>query len=231
GARVVATAVGGLAEQIIHGVNGYLAAPDNPTALAEALRDAYAESQIAWAGERMTSNAQAQGLASADALRKVFDLLVGGVTEPDPTLVLEHGAWLAQQAARDGSTPLEAAQKLALALRHSDETSLAYDRRAFATTRQRRMDLNHAVAFFRGCGCRRIASANGEPAQPEVVQYCNTWGLEVVSAQDLPDGLWFEADTADIDLLQRRFPQARALVLSLPEGIETLDWTGDVTEE
>lgn len=229
GARIVATAIGGLAEQIIHGVNGFLAAPDDALALADALREAYAVSDV-WAGDLVAKNAQAQGLASAGALRSLFDLLARGATEPDPALALEHGAWLAQQASCDHSTPLEAAQRLALALRHGEESSPAYEVRAFATTRRWRMEMNHAIAFFRGCGCRRVASVGPEPASPIAVESFTTWGLQLVAAQDLPDGLWFEGDNPNPDLLQRRFPQAKALVESLPEGIETLDWTDNLTE-
>lgn len=230
GARAVATAIGGLAEQIIHGVNGLLAAPDDAIALADALREAYAGTQPAWAGDRVAKNAQAQRFASADALRSLFDLLARGVTEPDPALALEHGAWLAQQTDRDHTTPLEAAQKLVLALRHGEESSPDYEARAFATTRRWRMEMNHAIAFFRGCGCRRIASVGPEPVTPITVESFSLWGLDLVPAQDLPDGLWFEGDNPNPDLLQRRFPQAKALVESLPEGIETLDWTDNLTE-
>lgn len=229
GACVVATAIGGLAEQIIHGVNGFLAAPDDAIALADALREAFAARE-GWDGDRVAKNAQAQALASVDALRSLFDLLARGATEPDPALALEHGAWLAQQAGRDHTTPLEAAQKLALALRHGEESSPDYEARAFATTRRWRMEMNHAIAFFRGCGCHRIASVGPHPPAPIAVESFSTWGLELVPAQDLPDGLWFEGDNPNPDLLQHRFPQAKALVASLPEGMETLDWTDDLTE-
>lgn len=230
GARVVATAIGGLAEQIIHGVNGFLAAPDDASALAEALLEAYANTQPAWAGERVPENAQAQGVASADALRTLFDLLARGATEPDPALALEHGAWLAQQAGRDRTSPLEAAQRLALALRHGEDSSPDFQTRAFTTTRRWRMEMNHAIAFFRGCGCRRIASVGPEPATPDTVDGFSIWGLDLVPAQELPEGLWFEGDSPNPDLLQRRFPQAKALVESLPEGLETVDWTDNLTE-
>ncbi|MGH9486368.1 MAG: glycosyltransferase [Terriglobales bacterium] len=232
GARVVATAVGGLPEQIIHGVNGFLAAPDDAQALAEGLVEAWSQDQPAWAGERVAGNARSAGLASSDALHRLLDLMIRGVTEPDPALELEHGRWLRHQAAAEAATVLEEAQKLSLALRDPGEAEPAFASRAYATTRQRMLDLNHAVAFFRGRGCRRIANAGTQDRTAlDVMGALDIWGLEMVSVHDLPDGIWVEADTVKPELLRRRFPQAKALVTSLPEGLETVAWSEDAPGE
>ncbi|MGH9467244.1 MAG: glycosyltransferase [Terriglobales bacterium] len=228
GARAVASAVGGLAEQIIHGVNGFLAAPDDAQALAEALLEAFDPPQPAWAGPVVAAQAHASAQGAGESLRRLLELLPSGATEPDPTLELEHGAWLVRQAARGRYTPLEGAQKLVLALRQDPDAEADYAVRAFSTTRRRLMELNHAVAFFRGCGCRRIASVGDDPsATPDVVEQFGRWGLELVGAAEMPDGLWLEAEQVNSRVLRLRFPQAKALVASLPEGIETQDWTAD----
>ncbi|MGH9476629.1 MAG: glycosyltransferase [Terriglobales bacterium] len=225
GARVVATAIGGLAEQIIHGVNGFLTPADDIASLAEALREAFAPADIAWAGTNlMAAHAQASALAAADSLRRLLDLLLRGATEPDPALELEHGDWLRRLPG--GSPYQESVQQLVSALRNSPDTEPVFGDRAFSTTRQRRLDLNRAVAFFRACGCRRLVSFAGPPV-PDVVEAFSPWGLDFVAVQALPDGLWLEADSIDASLLRRRFQQAKALVASLPDGLETLNWTDE----
>lgn len=224
GAHAVATAVGGLSEQIIHGVNGFLSSPDDPAALAEALREAFASEPAGWGGALVMSQAQAAVRHSETALRAVLDLMLAGASEPDLAIELEHGNWLRQQAA--GGSGGDPARQLVAALRGSESSQAAYEQRAFATTRQRRLDLNRAVAFFRACGSRRLGNT-GDTLATDVVEYFYTWGLEFVNGNELPDGLWFEGDHADVALLRRRYPQAKALVESLPEGMETLDWTDD----
>ncbi|HVA62693.1 MAG TPA: glycosyltransferase [Terriglobales bacterium] len=236
GIPVVATAVGGLTERIIHGVNGFLAAPDDPHAFAAALREAFLREPPAWAGERVRQEAADQAAASLGQLHRLLQLLASGALEPDPALALEHGAWLAQAARAHAVSLPEAAQRLVSALRQGDAestspaSSLDSDCavRAQSVTRQRQVDLNHATAFFRACGCQRIAHwPDSLPPTADAVACFQTWALQTVASRDLPDGIFVQflpPEGLDPAWLRHRFPQARALVnLATPE-VETTAW-------
>lgn len=251
GAVVVAAAVGGWAETILHGVNGFLAGRDDPAALAEAIVEARQQSvadgaqvpvaggEPPWAGTRVREQVEAAAAAEADRLRRLLDLLRGGETEV--ALELGHGAWLDSLGADRAAA--RASLITALRLQPLDVAPPANDapfaRRAVASTRSRRLALNHAIAFFRGCGCRRIAPINGTTAPAaDAREWFAAWGLELVAAEALPDGLFLDAaagpageeeDVASVpspglNLLRRRFPQARAWVAARPQGVEVHTW-------
>ncbi|HEY8054839.1 MAG TPA: glycosyltransferase [Terriglobales bacterium] len=220
---VAATAVGGAAEQIIHGVNGYLADADDPQSLAEAIAAALdPEPSAAWAGPLIAAHAATAATASLAILRQLLDRLAAGLTDPDPALAVEHGPWLARQppAAADGAALLTAA------LRHPEEATPAYAARALATSRQWQLDLNRALAFFRASGCTRVsllgdAEDAGDPES--ITTALSAWGLGPVAVEALPDGLWHlgEASPSEIRLLPHRFPQARAVVSGWGPELQT----------
>ncbi|HUX66703.1 MAG TPA: glycosyltransferase [Terriglobales bacterium] len=241
GTPVVATAVGGLTERIIHGVNGYLAAPDDPHAFAAGLREAFRREPPAWADAPMRQQAAAEADAARAQLRRLLQRLASGATEPDPALMLEHGGWL-EAAARTHAIALpEAAQRLVTALRQVEPpdpsapaSPLQSDcrARAHAASRQRQVDLNHAIAFFRACGCRRIAHwPAATPPAADAVACFQAWGLQTVPSGELPDGIfaptppWEPPAELDSAWLRHRFPQARALVTVSAAGVETTAWT------
>lgn len=276
GTRVVATAVGGHAEAIIHGVNGFLAAADDPGALAEALQEAWesarapeAASNPAWTGERMRAQADAEAAQARTQLERLLELLLRQPPEPELGLALEESDWLAASAPAFGLSARAAADKLVAALRGADSgtdtdgdagdngTDAAFAARALAGTRGRRVALNHAIAFFRACGCRRIAflpsmpdpgTEPGTPAisDPEITPgiaraadatgWFQAWGLETVAATALPDGIFVQpaapANTPpealyDTAWVRRRFPQAHAMVALSADGTTAETWLLD----
>lgn len=220
---VAATAVGGAAEQIIHGVNGYLADADDPQSLAEAIAAALdPEPSAAWAGPLVAAHAATAALAGLATLRQILDRLAAGLTNPDPALAVEHAPWLGRQLpARD------AAALLTAALRHPEEATPAYAARALATSRQWQLDLNRALAFFRASGCTRVSllgDAKGAGDPENITTALSAWGLGPVAMEALPDGLWLlgEASPSEIRLLPHRFPQARAVVSGCGPDLQTL---------
>ncbi|HEY7838357.1 MAG TPA: glycosyltransferase, partial [Terriglobales bacterium] len=234
GQRVVATAMGGLTEQILHGVNGYLATPDDPVALAESILEALealeagADGAAAWGGALVARHAGAEAAAATARLHRLLTLLTEG--EPEIALQLEHHAWLA--GLNNGRGLEENTEALITALRLAgidaaptrDDQDFA--RRAEVVSRRWRLDLNHAIAFFRGCGCFRIARLPTAPADDEAA-YFQAWGLELVQAEVLPNGVFEdrrEGEGIDPGWLRRRFPQARAYVALTPAGLETTAW-------
>lgn len=229
GIPVVATAVGAFAESIIHGINGFLATPDDVHSLAEALKEALAVTGPAWDGDRVMINARAKVSRTRRCLQRLLELLVAGAM--DPALLLEHEGWLTEVASTRGVSVAEASQQLIAALRQPDgsdpseplEHLMAI--RADSGSRRRQLDLNHAIAFLRAWGCRRIAHLP-ETAPPAVdaVAAFQLWNLETVAPDELPDGLYIHTeDNSGImtEKLSRRYPQARALVAVSPRGVET----------
>jgi len=253
GQRVVATAVGGLTEQILHGVNGYLATPDDPGALAESILEALealdaldatvateaaatpATSASAWGGALVVRQARAEAAAATAQLQRLATLLAAG--EPEIAVQLEHHAWLA--GLNNGRSLEENTEALITALRLAgiDATPAGDDqefaRRAEAVSHRWRLDLNHALAFFRACGCLRIArlplAADAADAADAAAyfQAFHAWGLELVEAEVLPSGVFEDrraGEGVDPVWLRRRFPQARAYVALTPAGVETNAW-------
>jgi len=221
GGRVVATAVGGIPEQIIHGVNGYLAAPDDPGALAESLAEALRPPEVAWAGADALAAARRGAAAqTAACLRRLQELLRAGAAQA--AVELGHRAWLDAVGPSDQERQRGIAQLVA-AMRDGDGYDSSAGREVDQTSRHRRIQLNHAVAFLRACGCRRVARL-GSGADAPAEAWCRTWGLEPVAATELPDALLVENDTSPdwgrFQLL-RRFPQARGAVV-LGAEVETL---------
>ncbi|MGH9415415.1 MAG: glycosyltransferase [Terriglobales bacterium] len=290
GMPVVAAAVGGLSEQIIHGVNGYLAAASDFDSLAEALTEAFAPQEAGFDAAATARNARQMEGDSAALLSRLLTALadnvgagpnagsaktlapqsphpiyaggpsptgartaarpdgprpgvpLAGAAQPEAALALEHGAWLDEISSTYGVSPGDAARQLAAALRLVHDASLgeaepntplalACVQRAASTLRQQTLDLNHAIAFFRACGCHRIARLPPGPGpnqDPDSARQLAAWNLETVPETELPDGLWEELEaTAPAPLLRRRHPQARALVRQTPGGLETLDWRED----
>jgi glycosyltransferase involved in cell wall biosynthesis len=222
GVPVAATATAGNAEQIIHGVNGFLADADDPQALAEAITEALNSTPGAsWDHARVAAQAAAAARQNQAALEKLLQLLATGATDPDPALVLEHGAWLERHSA----APPAAAAQLAAALREPEAADPVFAARALATSRQWLLSLNRALAFFRAAGCSRIAFSdpNAMDDLQSVTAALTAWGLGPVPLDQLPDGLWLpETATAPaLRLLRARFPQAHAVVSGGGPNLQT----------
>lgn len=230
GARVVATAVGAYGEALIHGVNGYLAGRDDPTALAQAIQEAWESPSE---NDLLRQNLDRQAAERQDQLRRLLELMRSGASEP--ALEAGHGPWLDQLGLSPGDRE-DARQRLIAALRllplggEPAPEDWIFAQRARALGRARRMMLNHAVAFLRACGCRRIhhIALGGRPA-PDAVGWLANWGLAAVPESELPDGLLVDVEgpVAESGLLRRRFPQARAVVALGPGGVETQAWLDD----
>ncbi|MGH9393123.1 MAG: glycosyltransferase, partial [Terriglobales bacterium] len=221
GVRVVAEAAGGVAEQVIHGVNGFLVAPADPLGVAEAVQEAQAAQagSRAWAGPLLAPALRAQAAAASVKLRELCRLLAAA-EEPEPGLALEYADWLEarplQRAALvEGLRQPEAVRDPALAARLR------------AQSRQRRLELNHAIAFFRARGCEQVAFAPGAP-EPGVQAWLETWGLPPAAAPAWADGvLWDAPELPELGALRRRHPGARALVTVSAGEVETFAWPQD----
>lgn len=232
GARVVATAVGALPEVLIHGVNGFLAGRDDPPALAEAIQEALEPRPAAWA-QTLEHNLQQLAQSGLEHLRNLLELMRSGASEP--ALEAGHGAWL-DQVARVGGGREEAGQRLISALRllplagEPPPEDRIFAQRARALGRNRRVMLNHAIAFLRACGCRRIYhAAPGGRSASDAVNWLADWGLAAVAEDALPDSAFLDGEGPGVEpgLLRRRFPQARAWVAIGPSGVETQAWLED----
>ncbi|MGH9483113.1 MAG: glycosyltransferase, partial [Terriglobales bacterium] len=234
GIPAVATAVGGLTESIIHGVNGYLAAPDDAATLAQAVREALVRLPPAWGGDRVAANARAEVEKTRRQLHRLFELLFSG--SADPALTLEHEEWLAGAAGAHGLSPAEVAQRLIAEMRHpnpdvnpTDPLGAAIAARARSGSRARQLDLNHAIAFFRACGCHRIAPLpESAPMAADAVDSLRAWGLQSVET-GLADGLFTEVEDESGIMrarLRRRFPSLRAVVAISGRGVETQSLAG-----
>lgn len=229
GQRVVATAAGGLAEQIIHGVNGFLTAPDDPIALAESIQEALDFSAPDWDAALVAENARADAAAATAQLRRLLKLLTEGAAEI--ALQLEHHSWLAQldngQSAEENAETLITALRLVGIEAVPGSGQQAFAQRAEMFSRRRWLDLNHAIAFFRGSGCRRVAPLPAVRIPGDERQRLQNWGVELVPAEALPCGVIEdrrENDPVDPAWLRRRFPQLRAAVAFTSAGVETAAW-------
>ncbi len=227
GARAVATAVGGLAEQIVHGVNGFLAPPDDPAALAESLEEAFA---APWDAALVAAEAGATAGAALQAVRQLLERIAGG--DAAPVVGLEHGAWLERRAAARGEATAEGVRALVAELRQApvvEDIELALEARQ--TGRQYKLAMNHALAFLHACGCRRIAVLPAQAPGAEAARaFLATSGMAAVEATELPDGmleLLGEDQAADHAWIRRRFPQLKAYAGVSPAGAEVFADPGD----
>ncbi|HWG37446.1 MAG TPA: glycosyltransferase [Terriglobales bacterium] len=206
GLPAVAIARGGVAEQIIHGVSGFLAAPGDPPGVGEAIAEALGVQTF----PRHQHDAEA---ALAKTLALVRALTDGRHREAG--LAIEFRDWLEQHP--DGEAELIAS----LRDNHVGEPSLRA--RVRAITRQRRLDLNHAIAFLRACNCSRVAFGPMSGA-PDAVERLRAWDLDPSPTAAMADAIVWEADEGpDLGVLRRQFPGARALVALTPDGVETLE--------
>ncbi len=227
GARAVATAVAGLAEQVVHGVNGFLSPPDDPGALAETLEEAFAAT---WDGAAVTAGAAAEAAAHLQAVQRLLELVAAGAAAP--ALMLEHGAWLQRRAAARGATIVDGVREFTAALRLSpavEDGELTM--RVWQTSRQHALAMNHALAFLRGCGCARVSVMPAQaPGAEEARARLRTCGVGTVAESELPDGvleLLDEEAAPDRGWLRRRFPQLKAYAGVSPAGTETFSDPGD----
>jgi glycosyltransferase involved in cell wall biosynthesis len=224
GARAAATAMGGAAEQIVHGVNGFLATPEDPGALAESLEEAFS---AAWNPGLVAARAAAEAERSLAAMRQLLEAIANGATAP--ALLLEHGAWLERRAAARGETLEEGVRQLGAELRRMpvvEDQELST--RARQTSRQHRLGLNHALAYLEACDCRRVAVLPlGAVGEEEARQLLEAWGIEAVAETELPDGVLQLSGEEDVNpdrvrgWVRRRFPQLKAYAGISPEGTET----------
>lgn len=244
GTPPVATAIGGIPERVIHGLNGFLAEPDDAGSLAEAIEAALAPAEEepwdAGAARRQVDASAAAGLAK---LRRLLALLAGGAA---------HAATQAEFAA-----PLEAAQaEFGL----SDEPAFAHLRSALETpahtedlaeaafgliataaSRARRVHLNHALACFHAAGARAVLCVGGGIG--DAARWFTAWGCDARNAETSaplarmalrlgarppdgafhPDGFFLDRRAAgDLADLRRRYPQAEAVIAEAEDGIQIL---------
>jgi glycosyltransferase involved in cell wall biosynthesis len=244
GRPVVATAVGGIPERIVHGVNGYLAAPDMPPSLTQSLEEAIASP---WDPAAVQAHAQAEARASLDKLRRLLRLMAGG-EEEHSALALEFGDFLEQAAAVFELSAAEVRSRLTHALRDlSPWLETAQERALFlavdAHTRRRQLALNHAMALFHAAGCHRVLDL--QAGLGDAARSFRSWGLDARIAEPDPalallaerlgaqhaepefaaDGVFVNLGCPDDHpkALRTRFPHARVIALETEEGVETVE--------
>ena len=244
GRPVAATAVGGIPERIVHGVNGFLAAPDMPPSLTQSLEEALASP---WDAASVQAHAAAEANASLDKLRRLVRLLAEG-KEEYPALVLDFGDFLEQAAAVFELSPADARSRLTSALRDlSPWLETALERAFFlavdAHTRRRQLALNHAMALFRAGNCQRVLDL--QAGLGDAARCFRAWGLDARIAEPDPalallaermgaqhaepafaaDGIFVNLGCPDDSphALRARFPRARVIALETEEGVEAIE--------
>ncbi len=234
GASAVATAVGAFPERLIHGLNGYLAVPDDPGSLATALREA---TPGRWDHERTAQHHAAEREGSLRLLRGVLEHLQRGERRPPLDLVLPGVA--AAMAQVTGCSQVQAEDQVVDALRAPVEGGLApvYT----ILSRQRRLHLNQALALFHAAGCRSVLEIH--PGLGDATAYFTGWGVTTMAENEAsgegdalrdalgvtcptpesrPDALWCNAGTIpeQIQLRLRRYPSIRVVVQETADGAE-----------
>lgn len=244
GRPVVATAVGGIPERIVHGVNGYLASPDMPPSLTQSMEEAIAS---AWDAAPVQAHIAAEAAASLAKLRRLLRLMAEG-NEEHPALLLDSGDFLEHAAVVFELSPEDARSRLTHALRDLSPWLETAQERAFflavdALTRRRQLALNHAMALFRAGGCHRVLDL--QAGLGDAARYFSSWGLDARSAEPDPAlallaerlgaqhaGPEFAPDGVFVNLgcpnnsphaLRTRFPHARIIALETEEGVETVE--------
>lgn len=250
GTPPVATAVGGMPERIIHGLNGFLADPDDPASLAQAINSALAANWDPQSARRRITAEAASTLATWRAL-------AAALPAPPPNLALELGFAPLLAAARE-EFALPAAQAgdfLRAALTSPATTSIEPGEQALllaipSQTRARRVRLNHALACLHAGEFRRVLVM--EAGLGDAVQWFRVWGLEAAGCAGdglggpppspplarlasrlgmpppppafQPEALFLEATVSTGQAaLRRRFPSAQAVLADRPEGLEVMD--------
>ncbi|HXR98041.1 MAG TPA: glycosyltransferase [Terriglobales bacterium] len=181
GVSVAATAVGGLSERIIHGVNGFLAAPDDMYSLADAIEEALqAAHSDGWNAALVAANAALDAEAALVALGRI----------------------IRQESGREsGMAP--------------------------GIGRREQMELNHALAFFRGAGCRTVVVVDGEEGDELGAHaFFERWGVAILpegasGGAAAPEGILALDEWRETAELRRLYPSARALVRFTGAGPET----------
>lgn len=248
GAPPVATAVGGRPERIIHGLNGFLSDPDDPTSLAAALGDALdAHGAGGWDAAAAAAHVERE---ARESLEKIRRLLLGLEEKSEHAAArAEHGAAMAALRAEFGRGEEAAFAHLRSALEAgaagtaetSDPVDAAAALLAAAERQDRRVLLNHALALFHRAGARRILCLGGGVG--DAARWFASWGRDARSRDEdatlqslalrlgastptpdfSPQGIFLDRRaTADLDFLRRRYPQALAIVALTPSGVEVL---------
>jgi len=212
GVPPVATARGGIAEQIIHGVSGFLAAPADLPGISETLEEALEQAQ----GSGLQLRSAAQNAAEA-ALGKLGQLCTIMAEDrcSEPALAIEFADWLAEHPRSEAS--------VIAALRDEEAGEPRLRALVHAISRQRRLDLNHAIAFLRACDCRCVAYGP-DPGARDAVARLQGWGLDPSPTPAMADAVVWEAEESpDLGALRRQFRAAKALVAITGNGVETLE--------
>lgn len=246
GVPVVATAVGAMPERVIHGVNGYLGNPTDPKSLAQAIEEALAPG-TAW--DPLAARDHYLAETSAD-LQTLAALLERVRQRADfPVIDIEFRQALSAISTADGGKDLR--ERLISALREGtdEQSGDAHNGASYAVavlarsrTRTRRAHLNHALAYFRAAGCRRVLHVNSGIA--DAAAWFSSWGLETrthepvallqtlaakihpniqpAAADYVPDGLFIDTRDRNVRLheLRDRYPLAKAVLFESESGIE-----------
>jgi len=238
GAGAVATALGAFPERLVHGLNGYLAAPDDPGSLAAALVEAEGGG---WDVERTARHNAAESEDALWMLGQVIEHLRQGERRAPVNLVLRGVA--AAVAQTTPVSPQQAEDQVVAALRAPVEGELApvFD----LLSRQRRLRLNQALALFHAAGCRSVLEVR--PGLGDASTYFAGWGLEAMAEAEpcgeaegggealrdalgvarptpasRPEALWCNAGTPPEEwrLRLQRHPSLRVVVRETAEGAE-----------
>lgn len=250
GAVPAATAVGAMPERIIHGLNGFLADPDDPASLAQAIGSALAGDWDPEPGRRHIA-------AAAGAALAAWRSLAAALPSPPPRLALHLGyaPLLAAARAEFGLTAAQAEDNLRAALESPETSSLEPDEQALLLavplqSRTRRVHLNHAlaclhagefrrvlvlgaglgdaVAWFRAWGLEAAGcpgdGLGGPPPSPPLARLADRLGMPAPPPGFQPDALFLEAAvTAPATALRRRFPHTQAVLADRADGLEVLE--------
>lgn len=245
GAPPIATAIGGIPERIIHGLNGYLSEPEDAGSLAEAIENALGNSrhERGWDAAAARRQVQTHAAAGLAELRRLSELLLAD--EPHAAARVEFDQPLAAAAEALNLEAEAAYGHLRSALESRAETEdpveLAFDQIAAAATRGRRVHLNHALACYHAAGTRSVLCLAGGTG--DAALWFSAWGLDARNHESVaelaaiaqrlgarPAGGGFEPEaffldrraSTDLGELRRRFPGAAAVIAETPDGIQVL---------
>ncbi|MGH9540709.1 MAG: glycosyltransferase [Terriglobales bacterium] len=245
GAPPVATALGGIPERIIHGLNGFLADPDDAGALAEAIETALRPPADlpGWDASAARHQVEEGAAASLAKLQRLIALLLADA--PHAAARAEFERPLAAARAELGLDEEAAYGYLRSALEGRAETSepaeLAFNQIAAAATRARRVHLNHALACYHAAGVRAILclgdsfgdaaawfgawglDARAEPSRSPLAAIARRLGARAATPDFEPEAIFLERGvSADLDELRRRYPRAAAVLANTAEGVQVL---------